>query len=102
MPFPIDVSRCLAFAATEAPLEICSIPSERLRARLGVEGLHEGDVIRTQRDAKGRTFVTTAGGTRVAVEQRHAVMIEVSQSTRAWETAASEAVRLIGPWVVAV
>ena len=79
MPFPIDVSRCLAYAPVDEPLKLECIPSERLRASLAVDGLHEGDEIRCQRDSRGRVLVTTAENRRIIVDPKYAVRIEVGR-----------------------
>lgn len=78
MPFPIDVTRCLAYAPADTDLEVCSIPSDALRARLAIRGVFEHDEITCRRDPSGHVLVTTADGATVLVETSCAVMIEVA------------------------
>ena len=78
MSFPIDVTRLLAYAATNQPLRISCVPFDKLRARLAADGLHEGDEIICEHDSRGRTVVTTASGRHVIVDAEGAVVIEVS------------------------
>ena len=80
MPFPIDVTRCLAFAPTDTPLEVCSIPSDELRARLALEALFEGDEIIREPDASGLVITRLANDRRVLIEHASAVRIEVAVS----------------------
>jgi hypothetical protein len=77
MPFPIDVDRCLAFTHSNAPLRICTIPFERLRAKLAARGLREGDEIVVESITDGSVLVAKRDGWRVMVERQYAVTIEV-------------------------
>lgn len=83
MPFPIDLTRCLAFAPTNTPLEVCSIPSDDLRARLALDALFEGDEIIREPDASGRVITRLANDHRVAIERPCAIRIEVAPSRAA-------------------
>ena len=77
MPFPIDLTRCLAFAEADTPQRVCAIPLQKLRAKLDARGLHEGDDIFVEPAGEGHVLVTTRDGTRLVVERHYAVMIEV-------------------------
>lgn len=81
MPFPIDPTRLLAYAGTNQPLRISRVPFDTLRARLAVDGLHEGDEIICQHDGSGRTLVTTANGRHLIVDLAYAALIEVAPAT---------------------
>ena len=81
MPFPIDVTRCLAFAPADTPLEVSCIPSDALRARLALDGLFEHDQITCRPDSSGRVLVRTADGLRITVDRRYAVVIEVGPTS---------------------
>jgi|SRR5690348_7847013 hypothetical protein len=78
MPFPIDLTRCLAFAPLDTPLEVCTIPSDALRARLAIEGLYERDRITCRALSSGNVLVRTAEGREILVDQPTAVTIEVA------------------------
>ena len=80
MPFPIDVSRCLAYAPVNEPLTIQRIPSDRLRATLAAEGLFEGGEVQCGRDARGRVLLTTPDKRRIALDETSAVRIEVASA----------------------
>lgn len=81
MPFPIDVTRLLAYAGTDQPQRVACVPFEGLRARLAADGLHEGDEITCLHDASGRTLVTTAHGREIVVDLKSGVVIEVTPAT---------------------
>lgn len=91
MPFPIDVTRCLAFCETNAPLRISTIPFDALRAAMAERGLREGDEIIVEALTDGHVLATKRDGRRVVVERKHAVMIEVERRTP-----------LPSPWRIAV
>ena len=78
MAFPIDITRLLAYARTNQRLKISCVPFDALRVRLAAEGLHEGDEIVCEHDARGRTLVTTADGRHAVVDLEYAVVIEVT------------------------
>ena len=82
MPFPIDSTRCLAFAPADTPLEVCTIPSDALRAQLALDGFFERDEITCLPNASGRVTVRLADGRQIAIERRYAVVIEVAPSRR--------------------
>jgi len=80
MPFPIDLTRCLAFAPLDTQLEVCTIPSDALRARLALRGLYEQDRITCSTEASGNVLVRTADGREIRIDRPCAVMIEVAAS----------------------
>jgi hypothetical protein len=77
MPFPIDVTRCLAFTQINTPLRVSTIPFAILRAKLAARGLRDGDEIIVELVTDGHVVVAKSDGKRVLVERRYAVMIEV-------------------------
>lgn len=77
MPFPIDVTRFLAFSETNRPVRVSTIPHDTLRAKLASRGLREGDEIIVELVADGHVVVANRDGRRVLVERRYAVLIEV-------------------------
>jgi hypothetical protein len=77
MPFPIEVTRCLAFAEPHKTLRVCSIPFERIRTKLAARGLHERDEIVVELITGGTVLVAMRDGRRLVVERHYALMIEV-------------------------
>lgn len=78
MPFPIDVTRCLAFSETGTPLRVATIPFAPLRAKLASRGLRERDEIVVELLADAPVVLAKRDGSRVLVERQYAVMIEVA------------------------
>lgn len=81
MPFPIDVTRCLAFTETNTPLRVCTIPFDALRAKLAARGLREGDEIIVDVVNDGHVVVAKLDGKRILVERQYAVLVEVERRT---------------------
>lgn len=77
MPFPIDMSRCLAFVPPDQPVEIRGIASERVRHACAEHGLHPGDRVSRTQAAGDRVVLKRADGAAIEVEREIALFVEV-------------------------
>ena len=77
MPFPMDLSRCLALAPERTPLTVTLIFFPALRRHCEARGLSEGDRVIIAGATDEHVLLETCAGTVLPIERRYAFMIEV-------------------------
>ena len=77
MPFPMDLSRCLALAPERTPLTVTLIFFPALRRHCEARGLSEGDRVIIAGSTDEHVLLETRAGTVLPIERRYAFMIEV-------------------------
>lgn len=82
MPFPMDLSHCLALAPAHEPLAVTRIPPETKRTLAPSQQLHEGDRVRRIADRPGHVLIEKPNGERVVLNSMQALFIEVDPVDR--------------------
>jgi len=77
MPFPMDLSRCLALAPERTPLTVTLIFFPALRRHCESRGLREGDRVIVAGGTDDHVLLETRTGTVLPIERKYAFMIEV-------------------------
>ena len=76
MPFPMDLSHCLAFAPARVPLVVTRIAPDTLRAYCDAHGLHEGDHVRCTPTPAHALLLEKPDGERVELPATYGFFIE--------------------------
>jgi len=83
MPFPMDLSHCLAFAPARVPLVVTRISPDTLRAYCDAHGLHEGDHVCCTPDAAAcKLLLEKPDGERVRLPATYGFFIEAEPEAK--------------------
>jgi len=82
MPFPMDLSHCLAFAPAYEPLNVTRVPEQALRTLAPSQQLSEGDRVCRVAERDGHVLLEKENGERVLLNSMQALFIEVDVADR--------------------